>query len=380
MTILILCREQDLEREIAGYVEALRRRGVTLLFIPPASPINADISLLIQACPERPSLILHPESGFPCLPASLVQTQIATACFQIDTYAYPRRRLRWAALFDHVAVFHPGYDQEFRRKGHPGAFLLPHAIQREIFDGPELNRTFDIGWVGQSRGPLYSKRAALLEQLAHSFTMNDFSQRHDLRELADIYCRSRIVVNVGRDDYPQDANLRTFEAMASGALLVTSLPSELSDLGFVEGVHFAGYHEQQELFSLVRRFLKDDSALKSIAQAARQKVFQEHTYDSRVDALLERIHQGGKRHAAPARSRSESQVRLTYLDYYAAHGALKEAAGELSQIMRRNPAYAATGAALLARAFVKRYVKNRISVPSRSPADDSCGQVETEVR
>jgi spore maturation protein CgeB len=51
--------------------------------------------------------------------------------------------------------------------------------------------------------------------------MNEWWRLYTYEEMVKVYQRSKIVVNVGRDDYPQDANLRVFEAMAAGALLIT---------------------------------------------------------------------------------------------------------------------------------------------------------------
>ncbi|MEM4218097.1 MAG: glycosyltransferase [Candidatus Methanomethylicaceae archaeon] len=59
------------------------------------------------------------------------------------------------------------------------------------------------------------------------------------------------MVNISRDDFPHDANMRCFEVMAAGALLVTSLPTELADLGFEEGRHFVGFEHEQDLLEKV---------------------------------------------------------------------------------------------------------------------------------
>src|SRR5712692_1756655 len=366
MTILCLCREDNLTNTLAEYARAIRACGVRLECVEWGTPLNADLGDLLKPCAEEPAAILHPESDFPLLPQGLVQTQIPTICFQVDTYAFPKRRLRWASLFDHVAVFHPGYVEEFRRGGHPGAFLLPHAVRRELFEGGELERTFDLGWVGQSQGPLYRRRSALLPALAgmFKFKMNEWDRKYSAEELAEVYRRSRIVVNIGRDDYPQDANLRTFEAMAAGALLLTSLPSELTQLGFEDGKHFLGFRSGEEIPSLVRRYLSDEPARRQIAEAAREKVLREHTYDVRVQTLLENLEKDAGKFFAPARQWPDSRVRLTYLDYFAANGVLDRAAAELREIAQHSMSNAARGAALLGRAWAKAAYR-RTSIPFR---------------
>src|SRR6266851_3617913 len=80
-----------------------------------------------------------------------------------------------------------------------------------------------------------------LPKLAQEFHTNDWSRWYSVAEVANVYRRSQIVVNIGRDDFPQDANLRVFEVLASGTLLLTSMPTELAQLGFQQGAHFVGY-------------------------------------------------------------------------------------------------------------------------------------------
>jgi Glycosyl transferases group 1 len=354
MTILVLCWEGNLCGTLGFYAQAFRRRGVQLVCAAPGFPWNGNLEEWLKLCPETPSLILHPEADVPFLPRGLTHVDIPTACFQVDTYAYTQRRISWSMLFDSVLVFHPGYDVKFQEAGHPGAQFIPHAIEPGLFSGAPLQRIYEVGWVGQIGGAVYHTRARILQKLATSFRMNELSRRYLSAELALVYHQSEIVVNVGRDDCPQDANVRTFEAMAAGALLITSLPSELSAIGFEDGVHFVGYRREAELENLVRKYLADERARQGIAKAGRELVLCEHTYDRRIDVLLDLIGGLDKKRFAPARAWSEARVRLAYLDYFAGNGALECASAELPSIARRNPIKAAAGAAILARAWGRR--------------------------
>jgi hypothetical protein len=333
---------------------------------------NGDLQHCLKLCPERPSLILQPEAGSPYLPWGLTENDVPTASLQIDTYAYTRRRIAWSMLFDHVFVFHPGYDVEFQKAGHPGAHFISHAVDTELFAAKELERTFEVGWVGQVKGPIYRRREIVLPALSESFRMNDFALRHSLEEVARVYRQSKIVVNIGRDDFPQDANLRTFEVMGAGALLITSLPSELTQIGFEEGVHFIGYRKAEEIQPLIRTYLAEDSVRRRIADAAREKVLREHTYDQRVKYLLHQVEACDKKLLAPARAWTEERVRLAYLDYFAANGALKCAAKELQCIARLGLKETALGGSLLARAYA-RVVRSRLA--ARGTSEDTSGMV-----
>ena len=183
--------------------------------------------------------------------------------------------------------------------------------------------------------------------------MNDWTKRYTLKETAAIYRRSRIVVNFGRDDFPRDANLRVFEALASGALLITSLPSELTQLGFQDGLHFVGYRDPGGLVRLVRRYLAEEISRARIAGAARSLVLAEHTYDRRAEQLLTHLVQAGQSRLAPARNWSESRARLVALDFYASHGLSSCAAAQLRKIARHSLRETFQGASLLSRSWIK---------------------------
>ena len=352
-SILILCREDNLTWVNAGYARALRRAGVRLHCVPWGTPFNANLNRLAEQCPERPDYIFHFETDFPLLPRGLASLDIPTAIFHSDAYAFPHRRVRWSMLFDHVFLLHPGFEEPYRNAGHPRPLSLAHAAERDLFDASEETRFYEVGWVGRMVGAPYQSRSRIVNALARHFRMNDWQRFVSPEEMALVYRRSKIVVNVGRDDYPQDANLRVFEAMAAGALLVTALPSELTRIGFQEGVHFVGYHKEEEIIERVRHFLIDEGARQCIAEAGREKVLRQHTYDCRVKTVLESLKQDGGRLHAPARRWPEARVHLAYLDFFSAQRCLEHAWLEWRKIAGGGLREAAAGAALLLRAWTR---------------------------
>lgn len=352
--ILCLCQEDNHSKIIPPYAAAFRDLGVDFLTVDWSPPFDAPLSEALSRCPKKPSWIFHFESDWPFLPEGLLEAEVPTVTFQVDTYSIPEHRKLWSALFDHAAVFHPGYEVRFREGGHPGAFLHPHAVNREIFDCPDVEREFEVGWVGQLSGPIYRRREEWLPRLAGRFRMNDWRRAYSLREVAEIYRRSKVVVNLGRDDFPQDANMRVFEALASGALLVTSLPSELTDLGFVEGEHFAGYRQAGELPGLVQKYLSGEPSRQRIAKAGRGKVLSEHTYHVRASQMIERLEHFGKQKLAPGLQWTESRVRLSYLDFFAAHDLGSLAVSQFRHIAGKGFRETMTGAALLGGVQVRR--------------------------
>ncbi len=355
MNVLWLCQEDNHRKLLPAYSDALRAKGARVAFVDPTLALEAPLSEIMARCQTRPDWIFHIESDFPLLPEGLAQSPIPTMCFHVDTYAFTRRRIRWSSLFDGVAVFHPGYERIFAEAGHPGAFLLPHAVQRELYDKREGNRECEVAWVGNTAGPVYHHRRKWLPKLAAEFRMNDWRRSYALADVADVYCQSRIVVNIGRDDFRQDANMRVYEAMASGALLVTPVPTELTKLGFKESTHFVGFRREEELIPLVRHYLEHEGERSRIATAGRKKTLREDTYECRVAHLLQMLCRADMALRAPARSWPEARVRLAYLDFFAAHGVIGLAAAQLRGMagLRGN----LEGAMLVTKAWAKQRIQ-----------------------
>jgi Glycosyl transferases group 1 len=263
---------------------------------------------------QLPALVLYPNTGGPLFP-SLVKCRLPTVGMMHDTHRYPSARILTAQLFDVMCVRDPGVRFDAFRLGHRRAQLLPHGVVKQDFVELSLERDLDVGWIGTSQAPIYRRRRQLLPILDREFVMNDWRRRYPPALIPHVYGRSKIVVNLSRDDWPADANTRVFEAMAAGALLLTSLPTDLTALGFVDGLHFIGYENEADLIELVRRWLEDDSGRAEIATAGRAKVLSEFTYEAYARSLATIIIEEGE--ALIARRRlSESDAAAIILEVY----------------------------------------------------------------
>lgn len=354
MRVLVLARRSELPWYGFSYGSGMERLGVRISYIPEDAPRDIHIEALVAQCPERPTLIYCPDLHRCPIPLGLTEIDIPTVNINEDTYVYTEYRVRWSMLFDYTVLFHPGYEERFRTAGHPRPLFLPLAMNPGVIGGPEGERVFEVGAVGQTDSDVYATRRRVLSLLENNFRTNNFWRRYSPKEMAQVYRQSKIVINVPREDYLQEANMRVFEAMGSGALLLVRLPSELSDMGFQEGIHFIGYRREDELIPLVRRFLDDDSLRVEIAHRARELVWREHTYERRASTLLEQVQRDSGKFFAPAREWPESRIALTYLDHYAAHGFVNSAYGEWKKLARHSPAEAVAGGFLIARAHARR--------------------------
>jgi hypothetical protein len=314
-SIVFLCTENELTRERRGYFKAFSRKINTICIAYEKEHCYDDLQDLLPN-EIQPLLILHPDSWPRLLPQGLVESLYPTACFQIDTFEELESRAIFSMLFDYAFVFHPGFEQQFQKLGHPQTICLPHAVEADLFETIDCERIYEVGWVGRLDGKDYSFRRSCIQDLKEHFKVNDIERYYSPEEMAQVYKQAKVVVNLSRDDYLQDANLRCFEVMASGALLITPKPTELSALGFIEGIHYVSFQTKLEMHQLVEYYLEHGQEREEITQTARYLVMQKHTYDARVQTILEILQQNQGKLFAPARQWSKVKIYSTYLQYF----------------------------------------------------------------
>jgi hypothetical protein len=346
--VLFLCRRAELSRERLGLQKAFERRGSTLWCIDDAPGAAADLGAVARAG-LQPALIIHPDGPTPILPAGIETSPVPTCCFQIDSFMAWQRRARWSLLFDRVFVFHDADVERYRAAGNPDVMPLFHAADVDAATPPAAPRDLEVSLIGRT-DEIYARRRRCLEALDGKVGMNEWRRPHRPDEAKAIYGRSKIVLNVGRDDFPGDVGVRFGEAMIAGALFATILPTELTTLGFVEGRDFVGFQGPDDVVEVCRRQLADDAARQRIAASGQKKVLSDHTYDRRAATILD----GAIAMNAPARRWSPAVAAATRLDYFAAKGELRGAARALVGIGLGHPALGARSVGLLARAAGRR--------------------------
>jgi hypothetical protein len=289
--------------------------------------------------------------GAPGLPRDLHHSPLPTVCFNIDNFSWMDSRFRWAMLFDHVFVWQPRFVPMFQKAGHPSVFLLPHAVEGRLFDGIETSRRFDLGWVGHVGPAWYARRNRIIPKLAARFQMNDFRRSYSKEETAKVYQQSKIVVNVTRDEFPPEANMRCYEAMAGGALLITPMPTELTELGFREGEHFVGWSDEAQIADLVQRYVSDEPRRQEIAGTGQDLVLREHTFERRRETLRTSLLKQGDQFFAPARHWPLKKIQLTYLEYYYRYQVFSALFQEFSRLRKTNRWAALRGTPMVLKAL-----------------------------
>lgn len=282
---------------------------------------------------EAPDVFAHLVHT-PGLPRDIHRSPVPTVSLDIDSFAWTSSRIRWSMLFDYVFVWHDTLAQLYREAGHPKVFVFPHAVDEGLFpvDSREVHRPLDLGWVGAFDYAHYNQRRRIIEILASRFKMNDFSKRYSKLETADVYRASKIIVNVSREDFPQEANMRCYEAMAGGALLITGMPTELTEWGFREGEHFVGWRNEAEIPDLVDHYLHHEQKRTEIARVGQKLTLSDFTFQNCRDKMTSICREHPNESFAPARNWSDDDVHLVYLEYYYRYQLFEAAFGEFKAL------------------------------------------------
>ena len=205
------------------------------------------------------------------------------ACWVIDTHMNFEWCLEKAAHYDYVFAAQRDGVLNLRNKGIESAHWLPLACDPEIHRPYQATKQFDFSFVGNLVG---TERSALLESLVQKYPDNFVGQKY-FEEMARIYSASRLIFN---RSVKNDINMRVFEGMGCGGLLLTN---DLTENGqselFTEGVHLATYSCPEELHEKLDYYLKPETERDKIAQQGYELVVSQHTYQHRMQTLLASI-------------------------------------------------------------------------------------------
>jgi GT2 family glycosyltransferase len=229
---------------------------------------------------ELPDLYLWVESVGGHFPLNLQALPCPKACYLIDSHLNLSWHLEWACQFDFVFIAQREYLDSFREKG-LSAHWLPLACDPEIHASHDLLKKFDVGFVGSltSNNP---RRTELLQKLSEQ--TNLYAERCFLDDMAKVFSASKIVFNTAVNN---DLNMRVFEAMSTGSLLLTDLAwNSGQDILFRDGEDYALYRHDDLLPDTVGFYLDNDDLRERIGARGRQLVHAAHTYLHRAEDLL----------------------------------------------------------------------------------------------
>lgn len=206
------------------------------------------------------------------------------AVWLCDTHMDFNKRLRRAAQFNYTFAAQWDGTRMLLEDGIDTAEWLPLACYPAIHHPVETEKKYDLGFVGHLVRSewLPPERMDLADQLRGAFPQSFFGEAY-FEEMCEVYSASRIGWNRSIRD---DQNMRTFEVMASGTMLLTNnVPGQ--DTLFTPGIHYAVY-DDAEVVETAHYWLVHEQEREQIARAGLDHVRRYHTYQHRVARILEK--------------------------------------------------------------------------------------------
>lgn len=159
---------------------------------------------------------------------------------------------------------------------------VPHACQVELHGRRPLPKRWDVAFVGTEGGV---PRKFYLQALRERYP-NSFIGHAPHTALGAIYSQAKIGFNYSIRD---DVNMRMFEILCSGTLLVTNRLSgdDLTRLGLREGEHLVSYRSPQELMARIDDYLTCEEPRERIASNGMAEAQRAHTYQHRLQQILQ---------------------------------------------------------------------------------------------
>ena len=206
------------------------------------------------------------------------------AFYAIDTHlGKPYKKIKeQAGHYDFVFCAQKSGAVKLKRDTGIEAEWIPIACDPEIHKDLKIERRLDIAFVGTEGKK--NLRGELLNLLAQRYP-NSYIGRADSRLISNIYSSAKIGFNYSINN---DINMRIFEVLSCGALLVTN---RIKDNGFEElfsdGKNVISYASPEELYKKINHYLANEEEAKKIADAGHTLAVSSCTYKERLKQMLE---------------------------------------------------------------------------------------------
>ncbi len=260
---------------------------------------------------KKPEFFLWVETGLDGPPNGIESLPIPRVAYFIDTHINLDSHIQAAKRFDIVFLAQRKYIDAFKDSGIKHVFWLPLACDPEIHGKKNVDVIREIGFVG-SITPAHQRRKQLLEHLDANGCKVDV-QRLFLEEMTEHFSASKIGFNNAIKD---DLNMRVFEALCSGTMLLTDKADGLTEF-FEDKKHLVIYNDS-DIAKTAKHYLANDDERLAIAEAGRKEVLANHTYRHRVEQIIKTVREVAKERAVPRVGKAEayySHARVEVIEF-----------------------------------------------------------------
>ena len=165
---------------------------------------------------------------------------------------------------------------------------LPFGVDMSFFTDCLGRRMEDVLFLGNTRLDYYPDRSHMIGTMRRVFGEKFFhcGDNDKVKLISYVSLLNNYKVFAAAGDLTGGFFMKNLEAMACGCLLISQYTPCFDRLGFVSGKHLLLWKTFRELVDLTEYYLENDAARKEIAFEGRDFVLNNHTWDHRVDTLL----------------------------------------------------------------------------------------------
>jgi hypothetical protein len=283
---------KDFNTTASYFKDAAEEMGFKVIYLTK----NFDVRILK---PKDIFFYIDPAKDFPFF---LEKAKCITVAYLIDVHLGLNQRLIIANFFDHVFIAQKSYLSFFQKYKYlnnqitnKNIYWLPLACDPKVHFKKSLNRKFDVAFIGQIN-LMFKSRYDTLKTVLSNFYTNDLKKFYKKNDIGKIYGKSKIIFN---KSIKNDLNMRFFEGLCSGGLLVTDKISGngVNDL-FINKLHYISYKTNHDAINKINYYLKYEKKRTAIAIRGQKLVMKFHTYKHRLSQVLLLISKKKSRQAA----------------------------------------------------------------------------------
>lgn len=199
------------------------------------------------------------------------------AYWEIDNHIHRGNDFAKYGLVDYLFLAQCTWDDYYPMKN---KFWVPLAADPNIHKNYEDEKIeYDIGFLGNDN---YPYRRYLLEEMSKKYKVL-WSTAKPREEYARKLSQCKLLFNCAMDN---DVNMRFFEAISMGKLLLTDHVNGQNKL-FNDGKEYVTYGDWSDLDKKIEYYLSHPIEAEKIGQAGRAHLVKEHTYDDRLQQMLD---------------------------------------------------------------------------------------------
>lgn len=258
------------------------KNGIAGTIMPAHYDFEPDI--ILQVDPFRTAPISYAESQLPFVPDLWLDVDAGfhflgkpkngiRASYQTDPHVLKNWYNQVIGEYQYVFCSQTPYIS-------PGEIYLPYAADsewhRRILG---LEQLYDVSLIGN----YYPNRVELMTELRRQGKRTFFDLGEAKEDAQKIYSHSIIGINWSS---LQDTTARVFELMGLGVVPIINRVPDLSR-HFIENEHYLGFDNQAEAIGKINMVLENPPLFDSLRDKAMSLVLGAHTWDDRVQTLLE---------------------------------------------------------------------------------------------